>query len=157
VFPVDGLTLQLYADYQRHGDYEVVRGDDTTCVKVNDFVYKGFLAYEHPQFTVGVEGFQQAIKDDIVNKKNLGVSLFGSVIPMPGRKFKAFGRFDYWDPDTDKENDEENFIIGGLDFIPAGNVHIMPNVVLRTYADDGKEKDVTARVTFYYKWSSNGF
>ena len=150
VVPVEGLTLQVYADYQR-----TTMSPD----KVNDIVYKGFVAYEQPQFTIGVEGFQQSMKNDDIDTKSLGVSLFGSAIPVPGKKFKVFGRFDYWDPNTDSnsKDDEENFIVGGLDFIPAGNVHVMPNVVLRTYAEDGKEKDVTARVTFYYKWSSNTF
>lgn len=148
VVPVDGLTLQVYADYQR---------TTLSPVKVNDIVYKGFVAYETPQYTVGIEGFQQALKNDGMNSKNVGISLFGSVIPMPGTKFKVFGRFDYWDPDTDGEKDEENFIIGGLDFIPAGNVHVMPNVVVQNYAADDIDSDITARVTFFYKWSSNTF
>ena len=148
VVPVEGLTLEVYADYER---------TTMSLDKANDIVYKGFAAYEQPQFTIGVEGFQQSMKNDDIDTKSLGVSLFGSAIPMPGTKFKVFGRFDYWDPDTDIENNEENFIIGGLDFIPAGNVHVMPNVVVRTYSDDGKENDVTARVTFYYRWSSNNF
>jgi len=148
VVPVDGLTLQVYADYKRA---------IMNSVKVNDMLYKGFIAYEKPRFTIGAEGFQQSLKDDVIDSKNMGLSLFGSVIPMPGKKFKVFGRFDYWDPDTDTDKNEENLLIGGLDFIPAGNVHIMPNVVVRTYAEDGKDSDVTARVTFFYKWSSAKF
>ena len=147
VVPVDGLTLQAYVDYQRK----------EMTPKVNDIVYKGFVAYETPQLTVGVEGFQQSLKNDTVDSKNMGISLFASAIPMPGSKLKIFGRFDYWDPDTDCDNDEENFIIGGLDFIPAGNVHVMPNIVVRTYAEEDKDSDITARVTFFYKWSSNKF
>ena len=146
--PTEGLTLQLYADYQRK---------TLSLDKVNDIVYKGFLAYENPQFSMGVEGFQQSLKNDAVDSKNMGISLFASAIPMPGSKFKVFGRFDYWDPDTDSDNDEENFIIGGLDFIPAGNVHVMPNIVVRTYAQEEKDSDISARVTFFYKWSSNKF
>jgi len=157
VVPTEGVTLQLYADYQRKK--EVVEPSDTTSVnvKVNDVVYKGFLAYEKPQFTVGAEGFQQAKRDGIFDKKNLGISVFGSAIPVPGSTFKIFGRFDYWDPDTDVDDNEESLIIGGVDFIPAGNVHIMPNVMIRTYAEEDKESDVTGRITFYYKWSSGKF
>jgi hypothetical protein len=145
VVPVKGLTLQAYADYQK------------TPAKVNDFVYKGFVAYEHRQFTVGVEGFQQLFQGDNGDKKGLGISFFGSAIPVPGKTFKVFGRFDYWDPDTDIDNNEVNLIIGGLDFIPAGNVHIMPNVAIQTYAQENKDSDITARVTFYYKWASGMF
>jgi len=148
VVPLNGLTLQVYADYQR---------TTMNSVKVNDMLYKGFIAYEQPGFTIGAEGFQQSVTDDVIDSKNMGVSLFGSVIPVPGKTFKVFGRFDHWDPDTDIDNNEETLLIGGLDFISAGNVHIMPNVVVRSYAEDGKDSDITARITFFYKWSSDDF
>ncbi|UCE19804.1 MAG: hypothetical protein JSV84_05545 [Gemmatimonadota bacterium] len=147
VVPVDGLTLQAYVDYQRK----------EMSPKVNDIVYKGFCAYETPQFSVGVEGFQQSLKNDVVDSKNVGISLFASAIPILGSKFKVFGRFDYWDPDTESDDDEENLIIGGWDFIPINDVHVMPNIVARTYAEEDKNSDITARITVSYKWSSGQF
>jgi hypothetical protein len=157
--PTEGLTLQVYADYQRLDNERFLNPStaDTSFVKVNDMVFKGFIAYETPQFTIGVEGFQHIKKNDVNDSQKMGLSLFGSAIPKPGTKFKVFGRFDYWDPDTDSDNNEESLLIGGLDFIPAGNVHILPNVLIRSYAEDGKDRDVTARVTFLYKWSSEKF
>ncbi len=145
VVPTRGLNLQVYADYQRRAE------------QINDMLYKGFVGYDHARFSVGAEGFQQVLDSQDGDAKSLGVSLFGSAIPFPGKTFKVFGRLDKWDPNTDIDDDEVNLIIGGLDFIPAGNVHIMPNVMVQTYAADDKDSDVTARLSFYYKWSSGTF
>lgn len=143
--PTRGLTVQAYADYQRRAG------------EINDMLYKGFVGYDHIRFSVGAEAFQQVLDSKDGDAKSLGVSFFGSAIPIPGKTFKMFGRFDRWDPNTDVDDDEVNLVIGGLDFIPAGNVHIMPNIVLQSYAAEGLDSDLTARLSVYYKWSSGMF
>ena len=144
---------------------------------------KGFVGYSHPQFTVGAEAFWRTNKesgiknvtvesDEITSSaksdvKRFGYSLFGSwITPLP--KLKAFARYDYFDPNTENQvytdfsdgnltggiDDENTLIIAGFDYIPTGNIHIMPNILVKSYAQDGKDSDITARVTLYYKYDS---
>ncbi len=104
-----------------------------------------------------------------VDVKRFGYSVFGSVItPVP--RLKAFARYDFFDNNTgtnvitkfDKAtgkltngtDDEFTMIFAGLDYIPASNLHIMPNVILKSYAKAGLENDITGRLTLYYKFDS---
>ena len=56
----------------------------------------------------------------------------------------------YNDPNT-----KEQFITAGLDFTPAKNVHLMPNIWYNKYTNQGPANlynsyDLVYRVTFYY-------
>ena len=54
-------------------------------------------------------------------------------------------------------NDQTTLFIAGLDYIPVGNVHIMPNIMIKRYSKDlnpKKDDDVTARLTLYLKFDS---
>jgi len=99
--------------------------------------------------------------------KRFGYSIFGSwITPVP--KLKLFARYDYFDPNTGDEvyadfsggklsggiDDETSLIIAGLDYIPSANIHIMPNVLYKSYTKEGKDADLTARVTLFYKFDS---
>jgi hypothetical protein len=101
--------------------------------------------------------------------KRFGYSIFGSLItPIP--KLKAFARYDFFDNNTkdlvytkfDKAtgkltgglNDEYTLLIAGFDYIPASNMHFMPNIMLKKYAVADLDSDLTARVTLYYKFDS---
>ncbi len=42
----------------------------------------------------------------------------------------------------------------GLDYIPVGNLHIMPNVIIKSYAKDGLDDDITGRLTLYYRFDT---
>lgn len=147
------------------------------------YTIKGFLGYEHPRFTIGAEAFirtnkESGIKDvTIVNDaitdyskadvNRFGFSIFGSFI-TPLSKLKAFTRYDYYDPNqedevvtefsdgqlTDGMDDENHLIMAGLDYIPQGNVHIMPNVILKSYTKNGKDSDITGRITLFFKFDS---
>ncbi|MDZ7333496.1 MAG: OprO/OprP family phosphate-selective porin, partial [candidate division KSB1 bacterium] len=87
-----------------------------------------------------------------VDVKRFGYSVFGSVItPIP--KLKAFARYDFFDNNnednvstkfdkatgklTSGTDDEFTMIFAGLDYIPSANLHIMPNVIIKSYAKDG--------------------
>ena len=147
------------------------------------YTIKGFIGYDHSRFTIGAEAFmrtnkESGIKDVTIvdnqlvsylksDVKRFGFSIFGSVItPLP--KLKAFARYDYYDANTEDKvytrfsdgkltggvDDEYNLFIAGLDYIPRGNVHFMPNVIVKSYTQAGKNTDITARVTLYYKYDS---
>ncbi len=104
-----------------------------------------------------------------VDVKRFGYSVFGSVItPIP--KVKVFARYDFFDNNS-KDNvitkfdkvtgkllsgvdDEFTMIFAGLNYIPAANLHIMPNVIIKSYAKEGLDNDITGRLTLYYKFDS---
>ncbi len=144
---------------------------------------KGFVGYDHPRFTIGAEAFLRTnkgsgltevvvennsiISSKISDVKRFGYSLFGSLItPIP--KLKAFLRYDFFDPNTEDSvvtsfsegkvtngtDDESTLIIAGLDYIPAGSVHIMPNILIKNYAMSGKDADFTGRITLFYNFNS---
>jgi hypothetical protein len=101
--------------------------------------------------------------------QRFGYSVFGSwITPVP--KLKVFARYDYYDNNnadkvytkfdektgkfTSGLDDENTLIIAGLDYIPAGNVHIMPNILIKQYTKEGAKNDVVARLTIYLKYDS---
>jgi hypothetical protein len=98
-----------------------------------------------------------------------GYSAFASLItPIP--KVKLYARYDFFDNNTEENvitkfdkttgkltgglDDEYRLIIAGLDYIPSGNVHLMPNIMIKSYTKAGLDRDITARLTFYYKFDS---
>lgn len=186
--PVNGLMIEGYADYENQDPDEPQTA--TVFKYAKDYIgssgyytVKGFIGYDHPRFTIGVEAFmrtnkESGIKDVIIvddaiasyskfDVKRFGFSIFGSII-TPAPKLKAFARYDYYDPNTEDKvytnfsdgkltggvDDEYYLFIAGLDYIPRGNVHIIPNVILKSYTQDSKNTDITARITLYYKFDS---
>ena len=141
------ILLEAYSDYEK------------VSPERSNTTIKGFLGYQSDKVTAGVEVFQQMQKNavgDTVDKKPIGISVFvrGNIIKD---KLNAFGRFDYFDPDTDNSYSgfKENFISVGLDIIPHKNVHIMPNVWVNTYTDKSTanldvKTDIVPRITFWY-------
>lgn len=141
------LLLEAYSDYEK------------VSPERSNITLKGFLGYQSEKVTAGVEVFQQMQKNavgDTVDKKPFGISVFvrGNIIK---EKLNAFGRFDYFDPDSENSNAgfKENFISVGLDFLPHKNVHIMPNVWINTYTDKSPtnvdvKTDIVPRITFWY-------
>lgn len=151
------LVFDLYADYQRlnwlsnfHHSRQMI---------------KGFAAYTTPAFTIGVEGFINNAKKDVIglragssdtlDSKAKGVSVFvrGKIITD---KLGFFARIDKYDPDTKynsitysgykgltatyEPNNKETFITAGLDFTPIKNVHFMPNIWYNKYG--GKQANL---------------
>jgi hypothetical protein len=184
VTPVNGLIIEGYADYEKQDP------DDTTFKYARDYsgskgyyTVKGFAGYSGLHYDIGVEWFQRtnqesgiadvtvqngsvvsAQKADVIKS---GYSIFGSwITPVP--KLKLFGRYDYFDPNTDDDvvtaltdgvvkngaDDETSLLIAGFDYIPAGNLHFMPNIVYKSYSKPGLDADLTARLTLYYKFDS---
>lgn len=147
------------------------------------FTLKSFVGYKNQKFTFGAEAFWRTNKesgiknvvienDDIVGStrtdvKRFGYSIFGSYI-TPINNVKAFARYDYYDPNTESNvytkfsggkltggaDDETNLIIAGLDYSPQKNIHIMPNIIFKSYSQSGMDCDLTGRMTLYYSFSS---
>ena len=141
---------------------------------------KGFVAYNTPAVTVGIEAFLNHEKNDVVgirestkdttNANAIGLSTYihGNIIK---NKLRFFARFDIYNPDVDYDNgaftrytglssnyepnNKENFITAGLDYTPAKNIHIMPNVWYNRYKGQQSQNpninhDFVYRATFFY-------
>jgi hypothetical protein len=108
----------------------------------------------------GVEAFRRV---------NAAAGVAGAdVIPMGVSAFahcrlddhwRAVGRVDWFDPDTEQKNAgyREMYWLAALDATPHANVHVMPNVLVRSYsakdsALPGRKADVALRVTLYYQY-----
>ena len=105
----------------------------------------------------------------VTDVKRVGYSVFASwITPVP--KLKVFARYDYFDNNSGNDvytkfdektgkftsglDDENTLLIAGLDYIPTGNVHIMPNVMLKKYTKEGLNDDLTARLTLFLRFDS---
>jgi len=169
------LVLQLYADYQRMNWVEGFHHSRS--------ILKGFAAYVTPGLTAGVEAFYSRGREDVVgvhgtvsdtiSANSRGLSLFvrGDLIK---NKLLFFARTDFFNPDvnyneqaydnykalssTFEPNNKETFCTAGVDFMPAKNVHFMPNIWYNRYSSErhdvtGVQKhdyDLVYRITFYY-------
>lgn len=148
------LIVDLYADYERlnwvptwHHSRQML---------------KGFVAYNTPGLTIGVEGYLNNLKNDDVAAKLAGgndtltsvakgISFYvhGDIIK---NKLRFFARYDNTRPDSKVNNavyakytnvagnydfnDKEQFITAGLDFTPAKNIHFMPNIWYNNYKSE---------------------
>ncbi len=147
------------------------------------YTLKGFVGYEHQGFTVGAEAFwrtnkESGIKNVVIENdaivgstrtdvRRFGYSIFGSYV-TPIHNLKAFARYDYFDPNTESNvytkfsggkltggtDDETNLIIAGLDYSPQENVHIMPNIIFKSYTQSSLDSDLMGRITLYYSFNS---
>lgn len=150
--PAENVIVEVY------GDFEPAANDK------NKTTVKGFAAYQTDRLAVGVEAVRQtqekAVTDTTgkkLDKGPMGIALFARA-PVPGtEKLSAFGRFDFFDPDT-KDSDsgfKESFFVLGLDYAPVKNVHVMPNVWVNSYSDKSpsdreRDADVVGRITVFY-------
>jgi hypothetical protein len=169
------LVMQLYADYQRMNWTEGFHHARS--------ILKGFVSYVTPDFTAGVEAFYSygwkdvvgvhGTVNDTISANSRGITVFvrGNIIKD---KLLFFARSDWFNPDvnyneqaydnykalssTFEPNNKENFCTAGIDFMPAKNVHFMPNIWYNRYSSErhnatGAAKhdyDLVYRITFYY-------
>ena len=133
-FKPSALNATAYADWERRGG-----GEDRTTVAP-------FVGLIDRKFHGGVEGFVQWRNVD--NTQVRGISLFGT--GRISRKAKVFVRGDLFDPNDQSGKDHEYFFLGGVDYEPARDVHVMPNVLVAQVGDD--EAEVIPRLTLFVKF-----
>ena len=170
------LVIDLYGDYERQ------QWDPN--FHHSRVMLKGFIAYTTPKFTIATESFISQQQKDVVGNKGLqkdtltanawGISVFvkGQIIPD---KLGFFARYDNYNPDKNyntnytsytglssnyEPNYKERFILAGLDFTPAKNIHFIPNVWYNSYQSQqinlsgsmNNDYDLVYRLTFYYSY-----
>ena len=147
------LIVDIYADYQRL--------NRTATWHHSRNMFKGFIAYTTPAFTVGIESFINHDQKDVVgigtakndtlsaNAEAISAYVKGSIIK---EKLGFFARADNYNPDINYDNNQytaykglsgnyepnnkELFITAGLDFTPVKNVHFIPNLWYNRYTSN---------------------
>ncbi len=175
------LWIQLYADYNKIGyigsglNYPTSRN-----------MWKATVDYVTVPFTIGVEGFINSDKNNVegvalsnndttvLNATGEGLSVYAHA-QLVKDKLSIFGRFDAFNPDSKYDNTtyktylaptgtvynpntKTEFITAGLDFSPAKNVHLEPNIWYVHYKNQqanitgaaAGDHDMVYRLTFYY-------
>lgn len=182
------ILLEGFAEYEPNSVMIVSGGKAGQSMNTSKTLFRGFAGYEHEFFTVGIELVQNVVKNsklaiavdsatsskkDTMDWKQMGLSFWarGTIIKD---KLYAFARYDMFNPDADlrgweyytKVNEvkkyNETFLVVGLDWHPAKNVQVMPNLWLNSYKDMTtnvsnykeikRESDVVPRVTLFYKF-----
>ena len=143
-------------------DYENVRVLSATSANVFDArdraTYKVFAGYDIPHGAVGYEYVEQVGHRPVgVYSYAVGHSLFARWTASP--VLAVFARGDLWASDLNIANRVNQLLyVGGVDWQPFKDVHIMPNVESLQYTAKGTavvpaHHDLQARVTLYWKFT----
>jgi len=139
VIPTDGFTIAYYGDTEKQN------------TESTNYTNKVDVTYKNDKGAIGFEFFRYT--DNANALKRSGLSFYGSY--QAAKEIKLFARYDRYDPFIDDEsntqNDEINYFIGGFDYSPHKLVHVMPNLRVKSYANDDSS-DVWALVTFELKY-----
>jgi len=134
------------AEATAYVDWESKPGD------MDRITLAGYVGLPGKSLHGGIEGFvrinkNQAAGEDVQVR---GLSVFSAreVSPMAN----VFARFDVFDPSNKAGDDQEYLFIGGIDLMPAEDVHIMPNVLATVYQASGVDAVVIPRVTVWYNF-----
>lgn len=149
----NGVLIQGYADFdERPGE-------------TNRYTLQGFAAIQKENFRVGVQYAHQNRQVAGGNDQKLQIgSVFGAA--KLSDKVWGFARIDRtFDPNPDgnkisyipfDKTAKSNFIVAGIDFLPAKNVHLIPNIEAVLYSDNdagtSPDTDVIPRFTLYFSW-----
>jgi len=159
------------------GDNEIAQ---TSPYKKSKTTVKGFISYQMEKFTICFEAFSQLQKNnttytepvpsvlkDTTNAVASGITLFAK--GMINSKLGWVVRYDHYNPDTKfNANDvyaasypsfyTESFVLAGLDYTVAENIHVMPNIWYDKYDNRAvafnklskTSYDLAARITVSY-------
>jgi len=173
------LFVDVYADYQNQNP----NGARHAYRQMN----KLSVVWINNKYTIGVEGFvnnlvqsevgilRSAAKDTLDGKAS-GISFYAHA-NIVGTKFRAFARYDLFNPNTNYDNvtytkyaalynvastyepnNKERFLSVGFDYSPAPNIRLMPNIWYNQYVGQAsnligsavKDHDLVYRFTFFF-------
>lgn len=173
------LNQKLYVDL--YADYSKTSAATATVPGQEHNMFKIFASYNTKPITIGVEAYTQNIAAGITNtgtKLPVDATVHGLSIWAKGaivKNLSYFARFDTYNPDTNFDPSssytvntnygsynptyKEQFYTAGLDYVPAKNIHFMPNFWLVDYKDQRSTTtagyvapghNLVFRATFYY-------
>jgi Phosphate-selective porin O and P len=147
-----------------YGDFEDSEGDESNTAS---YVFQGFAGFNGDFGRVGVQ-FAHHSEETSADTNITQNIISGFAVIKINEKANAVGRIDFLtDPNPGAAkiayipmaNSTENliFVVAGIDFLAAKNVHFQPNVELVMYGDDisGGEKpdtEIIPRVSVYFKF-----
>jgi hypothetical protein len=115
---------------------------------------KGLAGYDNGEYAAYVSAFSR-MKSDVggvagADVTSVGVSAFGRYAVSD--EVELIARHDFYDPDTDAEDDATMLVILGAAYRPIPQVAFIPNVRVEIPEDSDVASDVVARVTVHYKF-----
>ncbi|MCX7973848.1 MAG: hypothetical protein N3B16_05040 [Candidatus Aminicenantes bacterium] len=141
--PIAGLSLVGYIDYEKQNPTDVA------------YTYKLDIYFEMIRnLIIASEYFvyNNDLKIDPVSKqkyKPSGLSIFGRYT-IQLDYLSLFARFDHFEPNNQRDNDQINLIIAGVDWAPFGtSIRFQPNIWLYQYEDETKKNDLIFQFTFF--------
>ncbi|MCX6256370.1 MAG: hypothetical protein NTW49_00475 [Bacteroidia bacterium] len=164
------ILIDLYGDFNR---------DQLDPYHKSRMTMKASLAYISDMINGGIEIYNQAQQNYVINadsptgtKDTTNAISFGVSVFVNGKiikdKLRYFARYDMYNPDNSFKADKyyfsgglpntESFITAGIDYIPAKNIHIMPNIWYDSYNNrtsgvtglTKSDYDMVARLTIWY-------
>jgi hypothetical protein len=138
------VRLEPYADYENAPGAR----DRAT--------YRAFAGFEPGHAALGLEAWDRVLHAPTRNVELRALSVFGRWTASPS--LAAFARWDVSDTVRVTGRVREHLLIGGIDWQPFKDVHVIPNVEATQYAARGSATappwhDLQARVTFYYRFA----
>ncbi len=163
--PAKDFTVTLYTDLKAKPSINnpASTSSPPATISNNEITYAFFAGYNRKKlFQLGAEGFLHTVENGLVsggNAQNLnaiGLTVYGSYYFTD--ELSATARFDYYNPNTNSSytGDSRNLYILSVNYEPAENVTVSPNVLVETYEKlpNGTtfKPSVTPRLTFFYKF-----
>jgi len=160
VKPVSGMSIVAYGDYKSRKKITDIYQNKSVSNNISTAAL--FVGYrQKDKFSFGLETFYRFTENGYDNKtdslfadaEGLGLSVFATVNINP--KNALFGRFDYYDPDTNTTSNLRNMMFFGLNHKVDDKFIISPNIVVETYekAENTDIKNsITPRLTFFWSF-----
>ena len=136
IIPLPGVMLK--------GSYWMAEqpSGDTLITQVSEDRYVGLLQLKYGPVTL--IGEYLGTKDDETN----GMGYMGFAEFAVTEKVSILGRYDYYDGDTDADDDGHNRIIGGINWNVSNNLLTQLNYQIKTYEDEERESEDKVMVQF---------
>ncbi len=134
----DGFNAGLVFSYE---PYDV----DSVTVE-NETVQGIFGGYAGNNVRLGVEFNSK--KDGGIDQSEQLISSYA--VYKVSDKINIFGRYDMFDPDTNTDNDGEDYIIAGIELKPGKGLYIAPNLRMTTVG--GEDKTTVFFINFQFKF-----
>ena len=152
--PIKGGVVELYTDYENGANAE------------SKLTGKGLLGYQSPGASIGAEGFYRTVKNGAAGTAGADSNIVGASAYTSfhiAESFRGVLRADFYDANyaVTTSGLREIFGVAGLDYEPAKDIDVIPNVLYthRLYknkqgGDPSLTDDITVRLTVAYAFSA---
>jgi len=147
------LSLNLFKGFTLSG--HTVHSFDNKGEDYDRHIYQIHAAYNNPYFLLAVQYIYD--KDNYHNAadvKQRGYSINGDLKlkPFIGYPVTLFGRYDYWNPNTDKQNDSRKHFVYGASYNPNPFIKFSVAQDRKIVESDGGSDSNTFMAVTSVKW-----